>query len=60
MIDVIIQFFINHLSELISGTIGGIIGSGITISWNKYISNKKTSQNNKNINNSQITQSVNQ
>lgn len=60
MIDAIIQFFINHLSELISGTIGGIVGSGITISWNKYISNKKISQNNKNINNSQITQSVNQ
>ena len=54
------QFFTNYLSELISGTIGGIVGSGITISWNKYISNKKNSQNSKNINNSQITQSVNQ
>ncbi len=60
MINVIIQFLINHLSELISGTIGGIVGSGITLSWNKYISNKQNSQNNKNINNSQITQSVNQ
>ena len=59
MIDAIIQFFITHLSELISGTIGGIVGSGITISWNKHISNKKISQNNKNINNSQITQSIN-
>lgn len=60
MIDAIIQFFINHLSELISGTIGGMVGGSIAISWNNHISNKKIFQNNKNINNSQIAQSINQ
>ncbi len=56
MIDAIIQFFINHLSELISGTIGGIVGSGITISCNKYIYRNQISLDNKQGKNSRNVQ----
>lgn len=42
MTQKIIDFLLNHLSEIISGVIGGLVGSGVTL---HYTQNKQIQKN---------------
>ena len=50
MIQTITNFILKHLSEIISGIIGVIVGSGITL---RYIKNIQTQKNGNNSHNYQ-------